>query len=87
MAKLSVRGAWHPIDNGEQLRKDLFARRSSLHQKAVDYAERNFDENVVDVLESASLNEGDHRLKSAVVDRLRVAFNSRLNLATDEALR
>jgi hypothetical protein len=41
-----------PSDHGEQLRRELFARRSHLYQKAVDYAERNFDEIVVDVLNS-----------------------------------
>jgi hypothetical protein len=69
-----------PSDGGEQLRKDLFARRSLLHQEAVDFAQRNFDEDVIDALgKLASLNEaGDHRLRTALADLLRVGFNSRI---------
>jgi hypothetical protein len=69
-----------PPDHGQRIRDELFARRSRLYRQSVDHIERHFDDNVIDRLHDfASLNvNGDHRVKTQVVDRLRIAFNSRI---------
>lgn len=69
-----------PADEGARMRDDLFVRRSDLHRRAIDFVERRFDEIVIARLqEFAALNaRGDHRIRTAVIDRLRIAFNSRI---------
>jgi hypothetical protein len=69
-----------PLNEGERIRDELFFRRSHLYRQANDFIERRFDEIVIERLqEFASLNaRGDHRVKTAVMDRLQIAFNSRI---------
>jgi hypothetical protein len=75
-------------DDGARMRDELFARRSDLYRRAVDFAERHFDEIVIARLQDlAALNGGgDHRVKTAVVDRLRIAFNNRIQSDESGAL-
>jgi hypothetical protein len=64
----------------EQIRLEMFERRSGLYRQAVDYIERGFDDVAIESLKNyASLNaDGDHRLTTAVKRRLAVMFHRRI---------
>ena len=64
----------------EQIRQELFERRTGLYQQAVDYIERNFDDVVIENLKRyAWLNPaGDHRLTTAVAQRLAIMYDRRI---------